>query len=125
MNSNNLKPDEIRKIIWKLSMERANIQKRLSSPPQMIEGCIHTVYKKCGNPACHCRDGKKHGPYTAIVRKVGGRSKLTYIDRPDVIEKAVAYKNYNKDMAALRKINEKIFSWLRKLRDINTTAYEK
>ena len=125
MNSNNLKPDEIRKIIWKLSVQRANIQKRLSSPPQMIEGCIHTVYKKCGNPSCHCRDGKKHGPYTAIVRKVGGKSKLTYVDRPDVIKKAIDYKNYNKDMATLRKINEKIFSWLRKLRDINTTAYER
>jgi len=125
MNSSNLKPDEIRKIIWKLSLQRANIQKRLSYPPQMIEGCIHIVYKKCGNPACHCNTGAKHGPYTAIVRKVDGKSKLIYVDRPDVIEKAVAYKKYNKDLATLRKINEKIFSWLRILRDINTTAYEK
>lgn len=125
MNSNNLKPDEIRKIVWKLSIERAKIQKRLSSPPQMIEGCIHTVYKKCGNPACHCNTGAKHGPYIAIVRKVDGKSKLTYVDRPAIIDKAVAYKKYNKDMATLRKLNEKIFSWLRKLRDINTTAYEK
>lgn len=125
MNSNNLKPDEIKKVIWKLSIERAKIQKKLSSPPQMIKGCIHTVYKKCGKKDCHCKYGQKHGPYTAIVSKVDGRPKLTYVDRPDVIEKAVAYKNYNKDMATLRKINEKIFSWLRKLRDINTTAYEK
>lgn len=125
MNNSSLKPDEIIKIIWKLSLQRANIQKRLSYPPQMIEGCIHTVYKKCGNPACHCNTGAKHGPYTAIVRKVDGKSKLIYVDRPDVIEKALAYKKYNKDMATLRKINEKIFSWLRQLRDINTTAYEK
>jgi hypothetical protein len=125
MNSSNLKPDEIRKIIWKLSIERAKIQKRLSSPPQMIEGCIHTVYKKCGNPACRCNTGDKHGPYTAIVRKVDGRVKLTYIDKASAIDKAVAYKKYNKELATLRKINEKIFSWLRRLRDINTTAYEK
>ncbi len=125
MNSSNLKPDEIRKIIWKLSMERAKIQKRLSNPPQMIEGCIHTVYKKCGNPKCHCNTGAKHGPYTAIVRKVDGRAKLTYVDKASVIDKAVAYKKYNKDMATLRKINEKIFYWLRILRDINTTIYEK
>lgn len=125
MNSSNLKPDEIRRIIWKLSIARANIQKKLSYPPQMIEGCIHTVYKKCGNPNCHCNSGAKHGPYTAIVRKVDGKPKLTYVDRPDVIDKAVSYKKYNKDLAALRKINEKIFSWLRRLRDINTTAYEK
>ena len=125
MNNNNLSPDEIRKIIWKLSIDRANIQKKLSYPPQMIKGCIHTVYKKCGNPACHCNTGAKHGPYTAIVRKIDGRPKLIYVDKASVIDKAVAYKKYNKNLATLRKINEKIFSWLRVLRDINTTAYEK
>ena len=125
MDNNNLKPDEIRKIIWSLSVKRAIIQKRLSNPPQMADGCIHTVYKKCGNPNCHCKDGAKHGPYTAIVRKVNGKSKLTYVDNLRIIDKASAYKRYNKDMATLRKINEKIFSWLRILRDKHTTAYEK
>jgi len=125
MNEDNLKPDEIRKIIWKLSISRANILKKLLNPQQMIEGCIHTVYKKCGNPKCHCNTGAKHGPYTAIVKKVDGKPKLVYVDTYSVIDKALAYKNYNKDMATLRKINEKIFSWLRKLRDINTTAYER
>lgn len=125
MNTNNLKEDEIRKIIWNLSVKRAIIQKKLSHPPQMVDGCIHTVYKKCGNPACHCNTGQKHGPYTAIVRKVNGKKKLTYVDRPDIIDKANAYKRYNKDMATLRKINEKIFSWLRVLRDKHTTTYEK
>jgi hypothetical protein len=90
----------------------------------MVDGCIHTVYKKCGKSTCHCKDGTKHGPYTAIVRKVNGRKKLTYVDRSDIIDKAVAYKRYNKDMATLRKINEKIFSWLRVLGDRNTTTYE-
>jgi hypothetical protein len=125
MNNNNLKPDEIRKIIWKLSVSRTNIQKKLSYPPQMVEGCIHTVYKKCGNPACHCNYGDKHGPYTAIVRKVDGKSKLTYVDKAAVIDKAMAYKKYNKNLANLRKINEKIFYWLRILRDSHTTSYEK
>jgi hypothetical protein len=125
MNTDNLKPDEIRKIIWKLSIGRANIQKKLLSPPQMVSGCIHTVYKKCGNPNCHCNTGAKHGPYTAIVRKVDGKSKIIYVDTLGVTDKALAYRKYNKDMATLRKINEKIFSWLRILRDINTTVYEK
>ena len=121
----NLKPDEIRKIIWGLSRKRAKLQVRLSSPPLMIEGCIHTIYKKCGKATCHCKDGKKHGPYIAIVRKVNGVSKLTYVDKLDIIDKAKAYKKYNKRLASLRKINEKIFSYLRYLRDINTTIYEK
>ena len=125
MDTDNLKEDEIRKIIWGLSIKRENIQKRLSHPHQMMSGCIHTVYKKCGNPNCHCNTGQKHGPYTAIVRKAGGKSKLTYVDNLEIIDKARQYKIYNKNLASLRKINEKIFSWLRVLRDGRTTAYEK
>lgn len=91
----------------------------------MIEGCIHIIYKKCGSKTCHCKDGQKHGPYSAIVRKVNGKSKLTCVDKLDIIDKAKAYKKYNKRLANLRKINEEIFSYLRYLRDINTIMYEK
>jgi len=125
MNSENLKPDEIKKIIYNLSLRRSRLEGKLLSPCPMVEGCIHTIYKKCGNPKCHCKDGKLHGPYTAIVRKVNGVSKLTYVNKLDVINKAKAYKKYNKRLANLRKINEEIFSCLRYLRDINTTIYEK
>ena len=120
-----LKPDEIRKIIWGLSARRSRLQTRLSSPPPMIGGCLHTIYKKCGNPDCHCANGKKHGPYLAIVSMIDGKSKLTYVRDSDVIKKAARYQKYNKDMARLRKINEKIFYWLKILRDKNTTTYEK
>lgn len=125
MNNENLRPDEIKKSICDLSLRRSKLTGKLLSPGPMVEGCLHTIYKKCGKPNCHCKDGDKHGPYTAIVRKVNGVSKLTYVDKPDVIGKAEAYKRYNKRLASLRKINEKIFSYLRNLRDINTTIYEK
>jgi hypothetical protein len=125
MKGTDLKQDEIRKIIWFLSTRRSRLQKRLSSPPPMIEGCLHIIYKKCGNPNCHCATGKKYGPYLAIVFKKNGKSKLTYVNDRDVVKKASRYKKYNKDMARIRKINEKIFYWLRILRDKNTTTYEK
>lgn len=120
-----LKPDQIRKIIWGLSVRRSRLQKKISTPPQMIEGCIHKIYKKCGNPKCYCATSRKHGPYWAISIKTGGKTKVTYVSDTDAIKKAFAYKNYNKDLALLRKINEKIYYWLRILRDRYTTAYEK
>ena len=120
-----LKPDQIRKIIWGLSVRRSRLQKKLSTPPQMIEGCIHKIYKKCGNPKCYCATGRKHGPYWAISIKTGGKTKVTYVSDADILKKAFAYKKYNKDLALLRKINEKIYFWLRILRDKNTKAYEK
>lgn len=49
-----LKPDEIRKAIWELSQKGSKLQSRLMSPSPMIEGCIHNIYKKCGNPKCYC-----------------------------------------------------------------------
>ena len=125
MNSENLRPDEVKKIIFDLSERRSRLTNKLLNPEPMIEGCIHTIYKKCGKATCHCKDGKLHGPYTAIVRKVNGVSKLTYVNKLDIIDKAKAYKKYNKRLASLRKINEKIFSYLRYLRDMNTTIYEK
>ena len=125
MNSENLRPDEVKKIIFDLSERRSRLQRKLLSLDPMVEGCLHTIHKKCGNPKCHCKDGKLHGPYTAIVRKVNGVSKLTYVNKLDVIDKAKVYQKYNKRLANLRKINEKIFSYLRYLRDMNTTIYEK
>ena len=120
-----LKPDEIRKIIWGLSVRRSKLQKGLSTPYPMIEGCIHKIYKKCGNPKCHCATGKKHGPYWAISKKTSGKTKITYISDAGILKKAFAYKKYNKDLARLRKINEKIYCWLRIIRDKNTVSYEK
>ena len=120
-----LKPDEIRKAIWGLSQKRSKLQSRLMQPSPMIEGCLHKIYKKCGNPKCYCRDGKKHGPYWAISKKTGDRVKITYVSDTDTIKKSFAYKRYNKDLARLRKINEKIYYWLRILRDKNTSIYEK
>ena len=125
MNNENLGPDEIKKTICDLSLRRTKLTGKLLSHRPMVEGCLHIIYKKCGKESCHCKDGKKHGPYIAIVRKVNGVSKLTYVDKLDIIDKAKAYKRYNKRLASLRKINEKIFSYLRCLRDINTTVYEK
>jgi hypothetical protein len=125
MNNENLKPDEVKKVIHSLSERQKKLLNKLLNPDAMVEGCVHIIYKKCGSKTCHCKDGKLHGPYTAIVRKVEGKSKLTYVDKLDIIDKAKAYKKYNKRLASLRKINEEIFSQLRYLRDIFTTIYEK
>ena len=39
MNKNgDLKPDEIRKIIWGLSVKRSKLQKKLSTHSHMVEG---------------------------------------------------------------------------------------
>ncbi|MCX6383756.1 MAG: hypothetical protein NTV16_04625 [Actinobacteria bacterium] len=57
MNNEDLKPDEIKKIIFDLSERRSKLQHKLLSPDAMTQGCIHIIYKKCGKESCHCKDG--------------------------------------------------------------------
>jgi len=125
MGEEKLTEDKIRKTIWDLSARRDRIQRKLSYPPPMIEGCLQTVYKKCGSPNCRCAKGNLHGPYWVLSKKAGKKRKLTYLEKALEAEKVGNYQKYNRDLAAIRKINEKIFYWLRCLRDKNTITYEK
>jgi hypothetical protein len=125
MEDNKLSDDKIRKIIWGLNLRRDRLQKKLSYPKTMIEGCLHVIYKKCGNPNCKCQKGKKHGPYWALSKKEGGKRKVTYLQKIDDINKVKEYQKYNRRLASIRKINEKIFYWLKILRDRHSFSYEK
>jgi len=63
----------------------------------MIRGCLHSVYKKCGNPNCRCAKGKKHGPYWVLSRKEGAKRKLIYLEKVYDVEKVKNYQRYNKE----------------------------
>lgn len=38
-------------------------------------------YRKCGNPACHCRTGKGHGPYWYAYWHEGKKQYGKYIGK--------------------------------------------
>jgi hypothetical protein len=45
------------------------------------KGSIQKVKKKCGDPNCHCADGKKHGPYKYLYWREGGTVKSEYLGK--------------------------------------------
>jgi hypothetical protein len=117
MKENEFSDDRIKKIIWALSARRDKLLSRLCHPPPMLKGCIQSIYKKCGSPSCKCKDGSLHGPYWILSAKQDSKTKTTYLKEGALIRQALAYQKYNKDMASIRKTNEKIFYWLKILRD--------
>lgn len=48
----------------------------LSQPKPMRRGSLSVRYLKCNKPGCACANDPRarHGPYTSVVRTVGGRS---------------------------------------------------
>jgi hypothetical protein len=118
---------QIKKKIHFLEGQRQKKIDYLLNPNDMVAGSIYTVYKKCGNKNCRCTRGKLHGPFYYLSRKIGGKTKLTFVRRADedkVEEKAYNYRRYTKALADLGKINARIYDNLKKIKGIKTEDYE-
>jgi hypothetical protein len=62
-------PLNAREIVYKLAVN-------LSQPKPMRRGSLSVRYVKCNKPGCACANDpqSRHGPYTSVVRTVGGKS---------------------------------------------------
>jgi hypothetical protein len=62
-------PLNAREIVYKLAVN-------LSQPKPMRRGSLSVRYLKCNKPGCACASDpqSRHGPYTSVVRTVGGKS---------------------------------------------------
>ena len=54
-----------------------NLARRLADPTPMRRGSLSVRYLKCNKPRCVCADDPecRHGPYTSVVRTVGGQTR--------------------------------------------------
>ena len=117
---------QIKKKIHFLEGQRQKKIDYLLNPKDMVAGSIYTVYKKCGNKNCRCARGKLHGPFHYLSRKIGGKTKLTFVRRADedtIEERAYNYRKYIKALADLGKINTRIYGYLKKIKEIKTEDY--
>jgi hypothetical protein len=92
----------------------------------MIKGSLYKLYRKCGNPNCKCARGEKHeGNYISTSKD--GETRLTYVRKRDIVQvvkQTGNYREYQKGMAEIRKINEEIFSILKRIRDGRVKEYK-
>jgi hypothetical protein len=66
-----------------MSMRRATLVRRLTRLAQtMVQGGLSETTRTCGNPTCHCHQGRRHGPHLYLTfRTPEGRSSALYIPR--------------------------------------------
>lgn len=105
-----------------LRRRRLPLEEKLLRPSSMIAGSLSRVFLPCGKKECACK--KKghpgHGPYWAMNLVVGGgRQKRIYLKKKADIQAALAYRRYQKALAAWRAVTKEIdalFNQLRKQR---------
>lgn len=121
-----MRPSRVRQKIHRLDKKRRLLLEKLVHPEEMVAGSLYQVYKKCGNPACRCASGKKHGPFTCLSVADAGKRRLVFVRRKDearVKPQATRYREYQKMMAQTRKMNNEIFELLKILRDTKLRKY--
>ncbi len=59
---------------------------------QMLWGSLVAVFRKCGNPTCHCATGEKHGPAWYLSQHEGGRTRMRFVpaEHVDAVRRGVA-----------------------------------
>ena len=46
---------------------------------KMLWGSLGAVYRRCGQPNCHCAKGEKHGPVFYLTRNEEGHTRNIYV----------------------------------------------
>jgi len=119
---------QLRKLMWELDKRRVLLQNRLQRPSKMIKGSLIEVWKRCSNRECRCyKKNERHGPYLFLMEPYQGRHRTRHVRRKDwarVKQGVERYRQFQKDMAEIRKINEEIFSILKEIRDSHLESYE-
>ncbi len=77
--------------------QRKRIAEVVAATEQMLWGSLGEVYRRCGQPTCHCATGEKHGPVFYLTRNEGGRTRNIYVPpelRKEVAAGVAAYRRY-------------------------------
>ena len=79
---------------------------RFAQPEPMRRGSLSVRYVKCNKPGCACAvdPEARHGPYTSVVRTIGGRtrSRLVPAAQADVLRQQIeAGQHFRKDVGGL------------------------
>lgn len=81
------------------------IADRLAEPTPMRRGSLSVRYIKCNKPGCACADDPeaRHGPYTSVVRTIGGKTQSRRVPaaQTEVLRQQIeAGQQFRKDVEA-------------------------
>ena len=101
-----------------LRQRRQGLAKLLPPVTDILRGSLVERYVTCGNPACKCAKGERHGPIWYLTVTLGrGRTTGGIIPAERVDEVRAWIENYHKLKDQLEKISEINRELLRRERD--------
>ena len=82
-----------------------DLARRLAEPRPMRRGSLSVRFIRCNKPGCPCagKDEARHGPYTSVVRTVGGKtvSRMVPAAMAEVLRRQIeAGQQFRKDVEA-------------------------
>jgi len=114
------------KIVW-LREDRKRLEDSLFRPKKMIRASLVFLPNYCGKKDCRCKKGFPHGPYPYLSERRKGKTRMTYIkkrDLPEIEKLAREYTRFQKGLARLTRINQRIRSLLEEIRDLNLNCQD-
>ena len=111
----------------KLQSRRRGLIRRLSREKKLAIGTVSTVYRKCGNPQCHCADGPRH-PQTLFLFKDRNqkRRRCKLVRRADeawMLQAGENYRQFRQDIRQLRAIDSEEKQILMALAELRAVRY--
>ena len=101
-----------------LRQRRQGLAKLLPPVTDILRGSLVERYVTCGNPACKCAKGERHGPIWYLTVTLGrGRTTGGIVPAERVDEVRTWIENYRKLKDQLEKISEINRELLRRERD--------
>jgi hypothetical protein len=101
-----------------LRQRRQGLAKLLPPVTDILRGSLVERYVTCGNPACKCARGERHGPIWYLTVTLGrGRTTGGIVPAERVDEVRAWIENYHKLKDHLEKISEINRELLRRERD--------
>lgn len=101
-----------------LRQRRQGLARQLPPVTETLRGSLVERYVTCGNPACKCAKGERHGPLWYLTVTLGpGRTTGGIIASDQVEEVRGWIENYHKVKDHLEKISEINRELLRRQRD--------
>jgi len=101
-----------------LRQRRQGLAKQLPPVTDVLRGSLVQRYVTCGNPACKCAKGERHGPLWYLTVTLGPGKTTGGIVAPEKVEQVRGWvNNYHQVKEHLEKISEINRELLRRERD--------
>lgn len=117
----------LRQQVAKLRDLRTRLENQVLRTGPFLPGSLIKRYTVCGKPGCKCARGQKHGPFLYVSRKVGGKTRYSYVqaEKATKISPLVEeYQQYFERRRRIRQLTEEIERLLDQLGEAQMRSWE-